>query len=252
MGNKSYLNELLKKNEAKKIDPKDERLLALKKLIKNWAGKKLSSIELTGSFLKGTMLKDERGIDLLISFKSEYLDKLKELFLSLSESFSDKSFEAKMVDITIQLNFKGLKVALIPCIKKNGSINYHKLYHVDFGVLKKTNLSLHVNEVRESKFIDEIKLIKLWRNFHQLSLPTILIEQIVLKVLTKNKSNNIHDNFISVLEYLKNKFKDDEIIDPANSNQKLSNLLLSDEQIDFIVLKAEKSLTEENLEKVVA
>jgi hypothetical protein len=252
MGNKSYLNGVLYQYESTKIDVKDERLLALKKILKKWAEKKLNSIELTGSYVKGTMLNSERGIDLLVSFKSDYLDDLKKLSFSLLENFKDKSFEAKMIDVTIQLNFKGLRVSLIPCVKKGGAVNYYKLHHVDFGILKKTNLSLHTNDVKESKFKDEIKLVKIWKNFNKTYFPSILIEQIVIKVLTKNNSKNLYENFFSVLEYLRDKFKDDEIIDPSNSNQKLSKLLLNNDQIDRIILDADNSLKEEDLHKIIA
>lgn len=250
MKKNQYLLGLVEKYSKKKIAKTDENVLNLKKLLKQFAGKKYNSFELTGSNSKGTSLVGESDFEILLSLKGNSKKTIQELYQELNDFLIKTNYKTKLNGVSIQINYANLLVDIIPGIKRNETLNYHKLYHSELGILKKTNLSLHVNDVIDSKKQEDIKLMKIWRNCHALFFPTLLLEQVVIKALLNEKSKNSDKKFEVVLNYLSKRFEDDSFVDPANSNQNLS-VLLTKEQIQAIVNQAKNSLVEETIEKKV-
>ena len=89
----------------------------------------------------------------------------------------------------------------------------------------KTNLDAHkvltVNKPEERKVI---KLIKLYRDRNDLEMPSIVIQSMVSRCFDKKlPSSSIMDNFTYAMEYMANKLPSSRIVDPANTNNIISD-----------------------------
>lgn len=78
--------------------------------------------------------------------------------------------------------------------------------------------------------MDEIRAIKIWRNLHQLDFPSFYLELTVLDALSGKSRNQLAANFLTVLEYLRDSLVNARVIDPANSNNTVSDDLSSAEK----------------------
>ena len=73
-------------------------------------------------------------------------------------------------------------------------------------------------------------ILKIWRNCHNLELPSIAIEIIVNDVLKYNRTYSLYENVKKVLESLRDTIISRKIIDPANSNNNIADTMTSSEK----------------------
>lgn len=96
--------------------------------------------------------------------------------------------------------------------------------------MDKTNIDEHIRIVKNSSRIDEIILTKVWREQHELTFPSIYIESIVIEALKYQNNNQLETNFLTVLKYLRDNIETATVIDPANSNNIISDDLSKSEK----------------------
>ncbi|NBV99587.1 MAG: hypothetical protein EBR67_08800, partial [Proteobacteria bacterium] len=101
-----------------------------------------------------------------------------------------------------------------------------------------------------------IKLLKIWRELNKLDFPSIYLEYLLIKdvLLYKSKnSNNLGANFFHVLQTLAQNTNNclySRLIDPANSNNVLSDLLTKQEK-EKIISAAQKSISKPYWEEMI-
>lgn len=204
----------------------------LQPYIQRWAGQCLNAILISGSTAKGTAIKGVADVDLFISLRSDTEETLKEIFYSLNNFFYNSGFETRIQNVSIGVKYKGKKVDLVPGKVQKGFVNYHSLYKSKKDSWVQTNIIKHINLVRNSGRVNEIKAIKIWRELNGLDFPSIYLELTVLNALKGKSKNQLAQNFINVLEYLSNDFVEKVIIDPSNTNNIISNdLYKKDKQL---------------------
>ena len=69
--------------------------------------------------------------------------------------------------------------------------------------------------VKNSGLTKEMMILKIWKNCHNLELPSIAIEIITCEVLRNNRSYYLYNNVKKVLESLRDTITTRRIIDPA-------------------------------------
>ncbi|MBF0556431.1 MAG: hypothetical protein HQK96_18085 [Nitrospirae bacterium] len=138
------------------------------------------------------------------------------------------------------INKNSLEVDVTPARKLAGNTNDHSLYVYRNNTWQQTNIQKHINDISQSGRTNEIKLLKIWRELNKLEFPSIYLEYLIVNKILSSKSknkNNLTDNIKHILNEL-SKDKDnplyEKIIDPANSNNILSNLLNKTEKINII------------------
>lgn len=194
----------------------------LVQLISNWAGEYLNDVYLSGSRAKGTAIYLSSDLDLFISLKSTTDKTLNEIYDSLYSYFNYKGYKVRKQNVSIGVNIAGKQVDLVPAKKRPGNTNYHSLYISKRNTWTQTNVIEHINKVINSDRLSEIILLKTWRHLHKLEFPSIYLELTVIEALKGKNRNNPSNNFLSLLEYLGAEFVDKKIIDPANSNNIIS------------------------------
>ena len=189
--------------------------------IKFWAGGHLLDLRYSGSHAKGTAVKGGTDVDLFISLSSNFRPRLKETYSSLYDHFLD--FSPVKQNVSIGLICCGMKVDLVPGHRQNNVGYDHSIYLSKQDTWMKTNIDKHITTVSTSGRLQEIKILKIWRNQKGLDFPSFYLELVVLDALANYKSSSLSNNVLRVLEFLKRKFPSKKYIDPANSNNIISN-----------------------------
>lgn len=222
----------------------------LKKLISQWAGDCLNDIYLSGSRAKGTAINLSSDLDLFISLKSTTDNSLNEIYDSLYSYFYRAGHNVRKQNVSIGVEFAGKQVDLVPAKKRAGNTNYHSLYISKRKTWTQTNVIEHINTINKSGRISEIVLLKVWRKLHQLDFPSIYLELTVLEALKGRSKNNLANNFLTILEYLRDEFVEKKIVDPANTNNIISEDLYRYEK-ESIQKKARTSRSQKYWEDII-
>lgn len=248
-----YVLSIVKKyNVAGEVDIFTNLLVVapLEKIIKQWAGSQLLGINISGSRAKGTAIKLSSDIDLFISLKSDTVNSLKEIYNSLYDILVSNKITSRKQNVSIGVSYGGHSIDLIPAKKHSGNTNDHSLYRNKVDSWTKTNVISHINLVRNSGRLLEIIALKIWCKLHGLDFPSIYLELTVLDALYNKNKNQLASNFITILNYLENSFVDKTVIDPSNSNNKISDDLYKYEK-EAISKKAKESLNQQYWEKII-
>lgn len=222
----------------------------LVRIIKEWAGEQLINIYYSGSRAKGTAINLSSDIDLLISLKSDTTNTLKEIYTSLYDKVIAQKITARKQNVSIGVSYNGHSVDLVPGKKQSGNTSDHSLYRRKVDAWTKTNINTHINLVKNSDRLSEIVALKIWRKLHKLEFPSIYIELIVMEALHNKNKNQPANNFMTVLEYLRDSLVDKVIIDPANVNNTISDELYKYEK-EEIAKKAKESRNAQNWGNII-
>ncbi len=88
-----------------------------------------------------------------------------------------------------------------------------------------TNLDEHVDYIRDSGCVPEIRLAKLWRHCAGVSVRTFPLELLVIKILKSSNVAGLENRFMRVLEEFRDNSRGLSIKDPANEGNDLSGAL---------------------------
>jgi hypothetical protein len=114
--------------------------------------------------------------------------------------------------------------------------------------LMQTNIQKHIDLVRHSGLQNEIICVKMWRNCHGLELPSIYIEILATEIL--NKNNSLETNVWKLLQTLRDTVQSRRIIDPANSNNNISDSMTNAEK-QAIATTAKNSLNQDYWSSII-
>ncbi len=250
------------KNIIRKYTPSDcsmENLMhdksKLSKSISNWADKNgfvLNEIKISGSTAKGTAITLGSDLDIFVSVTDNYVIKsLNDMYCSLADYLERIYKNVRKQNVSIRVIINDHKIDIVPAklhsYIQNGN---HSLYLNKKKTWMKTNIQKQINIIKNSGKTDEIKLIKIWRDLHNLEFPSIYLEMSIIEALKHKMCYGIFDTFRNLLTYFRDDFLNITIYDPANSNNILSDLITDTEKQD-IKNCAKKSLNESNLINIV-
>jgi hypothetical protein len=245
-----YLRNIITAKKASPINLDDWRLTHIKSVLTEWAGTQLSSLKQSGSIAKGTAVHGIADFDIFISLKSDTTQTLKEVYNQLETFVTSKGYTTRRQNVSIGIVSNGLDIDLVPGKIQSGYQNYHNIYSRKNDTWMQTNVDLHINKVVNSSRQDEIILSKIWRKVHNLDFPSIYLELTVLEAVKNRAYGELGNNFRAVLKYLRDNFVDEIIIDPANTNNTISDLL-SKSSKELIAAKAKSSLNEPYWEQII-
>jgi len=178
--------------------------------------KYLESITLAGSHAKGTALRDS-DIDLFLRFSPGTPGPISAIQTSLADHF-----HGQIRNVSVRILLEGRFIDLVPA-------RNNILWQARFNTWLKTDIPLQIRYVRDSGLIDEILALKIWRRRHALRFPSFLMELAVIHALIPNRP--IEEQFTSLLRFLATDFPTTRLLDPANSNNVVSDLLTDVEKL---------------------
>jgi hypothetical protein len=195
----------------------------LQPIIQGWAGTFLSSIAPSGSFAKGTANKSGTDIDLFISLSSNTTETLKQIYESLFRWMSNRGFAPKHQNVSINVKVNGYSVDLVPAKRQDIYGNDHSLYRSRADTWTKTNVVTHIGYVLQGGRLNESRILKLWRNQKGLEFPSFYLELTVINALAGQYIGSLSTNVWKIFEYLRASFTDARVVDPANTNNIISD-----------------------------
>lgn len=183
-----------------------------------------SSIHFThgGSRAKGTMVKDDHDLDLVVYFDNEDTaagETLEEIYEGIA-TLLEGSFVVKRKRSALRLRGKkggDLRVDVVPG-RYIDDTRTDAFIHQNEGSKErqKTNLEVHISHVRDSGHTEVIRLSKLWRTRNDIGIKTFPLELLVIVVLNEDSSGDLEARFKRILQAFAERVEDLQIEDPAN------------------------------------
>lgn len=218
-------------------------------LLAEWAGNKLRGIYPSGSFAKGTANHSGTDIDLLVSLSNDVTETLKEVYTKLHGRLKEKGYDPKQQNVSINIRVDGYDVDLVPAKHQGGQGEDHSLYKRRADTWIKTNFATHIAKVQGGNRIGETRIVKLWRNQKGLDFPSFNLELAVIAALF-GKGRELSGNVWNVFGHLRDTFPTARFVDPANSNNIVSDDLSADARAK-IKAAAERALAAKNWNEIV-
>jgi hypothetical protein len=220
-------------------------------IIQGWASDRLLGIHPSGSFMKGTSNKSGTDIDLFISLSDQTTESLKEICNKLFNTIQSKGYTPKRQNVSINVRVKGFSVDLVPGKRQASYGDDHSLYRRRADTWSKTNVATHISHVIRGGRVSESRIIKLWRDQKRLDFPSFYVELTVINALSQQYTGTLSDNVWKVFEYLRDRFGNARIVEPANTNNIISDDLTVLDK-GKIKMAAESALNATNWNQIVS
>lgn len=194
--------------------------------LQRWASTNLISVDVSGSLAKGTAISGNTDVDLLVSLRHDTPHTVQEISNNLLAWLRDAGFSVDRRNVAVSIaGANNLKIDIVPARKQNAWTNDHWLWSHRTSGNRQTNVREHITYVTNSGRVNEIKALKIWRKLHGLDFPSFLLEMTAITALSGRQQGNIATNFVQCLSYIQNDLPTARLIDPANTNNIVSNEL---------------------------
>ena len=244
-----YLRNVLRKYKVNVLAAK-ANAVKLHPIIDSWGNRFILSKNFSGSLEKGTAVNIGTDADIFISLSSTTPETLEQIYTTLYNRLIQSGYPTRKQNVSIGITINNYNIDLVPAKRHHNYGNDHSLYKNKTSTWTQTNVTTHINYVKNSNRLEEIKLLKIWRCLHRLSFSSFYLELVVINVLKGSKIGDILNNFIKVLKFLANDFLNYRVIDRANTNNIISNDLTVLEK-KTIVKQAEISLSKKNWSEII-
>ncbi len=104
-----------------------------------------------------------------------------------------------------------------------------------------TNVSEHVQTVRDSGRVMEIRAVKIWRFLRSLDFPSLYLELFTIRALAGRSRTALADNVLYALRTIGTSLTSTRIEDPANTSNVLSDDLTNIEKERIANLAAQSA-----------
>ena len=221
--------------------------------IDNWALRNsygLCGKQLSGSRAKGTAITLSSDLDIFISISSASIGTLSEIYNSLYNYFNSLNIQCRKQNVSIGVNYQNKKVDLVPGKRQHNYGDDHSLYKSKQGTWTQTNITTHITTIRNSNRAVEIMSTKIWRERHNLDFPSMFLELAVIEATKNRNYGDFDNNFWEVLKWLSVNITSARIIDPANTNNIISDDLTQNEK-RAIANMASVSLQKQSWQEII-
>ncbi|MCG7952683.1 MAG: nucleotidyltransferase [Candidatus Thiodiazotropha endolucinida] len=195
----------------------------LQPVINRWGGDFLLGATFSGSIAKGTAITLGSDADVFLSLKSTTPNTLEQIYETLFTAFSQAGHAPRRQNVSIGVTHRGCKIDLVPGKRQSQYGNDHSLYRRKAGTWTKTDVSAHIRTVAASGRLDEIRLLKIWKHLHNLDFPSFYLELAAIRALSGLRIGTLNNNLQAVFDYLSDNIVGAVFIDPANTNNRISD-----------------------------
>jgi hypothetical protein len=210
----------------------------LQPILNQWAGMQLRSVHPSGSFAKGTANRSGTDIDLFVSLKSDTTSTLKDIYLSLFNMLKAKGYSPKQQNVSINLRVGAYDVDLVPAKYQGGTSDDHSLYRRRADTWTQTNIANHIATIRNAGRVSESRILKLWRAQKGIDFPSFYLELTTINALLGARGM-LSQNVWNTLGYLRDRFQSARVVDPANTNNIISDDLSTADKTKIVTAAAQ-------------
>lgn len=251
-----YLAQILQKYAARSLINYSQQISQLKSTLQSWASSCYVNILDSGSRAKGTAISLASDVDFLVSLTSgcnENSGGLKSIYDGLYSKLNSNYQNVRKQNVSVRINLNGLEVDVTPARKQNGLTNDHWVYLSKSGSRQQTNIQKHISDISQSNRTNEIKILKIWRELNHLDFPSIYLEYLIVKNILQYKGTDFASNALYIFQELAKDTGNPlfaRVVDPANSNNILSDLLTVAEK-NKIIAQAKVASRQQYWENIV-
>lgn len=192
-------------------------------ILSNWGNGYLLSAEFSGSLAKGTGVSLGSDADIFLSVSSTVPDTLEQIYETLHTAVSRAGYKTRKQNVSIGVIVNGCNIDLVPARRHSQYGSDHSLYKSKAQSWTQTNVDTHIRTIQNCGRIEEIRILKVWRSLHNLVMPSFFLELAVIDALYKAPQGNLSANVWKVFQHLRDNIERVRYIDPANSNNIISN-----------------------------
>lgn len=203
---------------------------ALLPTLQAWGGIYLTSVYPSGSFAKGTANDSGTDIDVFVSVRADVPSTLQEIYNTLFTALNQAGYAPRRQNVSIGINVGGYSVDVVPAKRQSHIGEDHSLYRRRADTWTKTNVSTHINLVAGCGRTNEIRALKLWRNQKGLDFPSFYLELATIEALRGSLNPVLSASVVTVWRYLQANIVEARIVDPANTNNVISDDLSRQER----------------------
>jgi hypothetical protein len=238
-----YVESILAKYQVPRgpTSPAEQLGAAVAAPLRTWAGQQLNALEYSGSYAKETGVHGVSDVDVFISLKSDTTNTLKELYDNLHSLAQKQGWSPRQQNVSVGVTVNGTRGDLVPGKVQAGHQNYHSLYLRKRDSWTQTNVTLHVDTVRNAGRLREIRAVKIWRLLHGLDFPSLYLELFTIQALSGRSQSNVAENVLHALRTIGTSLASTRIEDPANTNNVLSDDLTKQEKERIVSLAAQSA-----------
>lgn len=194
---------------------------------------------INGSIVKGTAIQNS-DIDIQLKFNKS-ADKIENIRNIVEDYLNERFYDRNLVRVRSQNHSVGLvfnikgeerRIDIVPMREIENGKGDTYLYSINDNSIRKTNAQKQNSKLKfTEKQTQIIKLLKGWKLDNNLRFPSVLIEHIVKKVFLENSVPLAIDKaLLFVIEYIANNITKMRIVDPANTNNIISDCLTYSEK----------------------
>lgn len=207
--------------------------------IRTWAGQQLDALQYSGSYSKETGVRGISDVDVFISLKSDTTNTLREIYNGLYQLAQWQGWSPRAQNVSVGVTVNSTRGDLVPGKVQAGYQNYHSLHLHKRDSWTQTNVTLHIDTVRNSGHVREIRSLKTWRLLRNLEWPSLYLEMFTIRALSGRSRSVLADNVLHALRAVGNSLTSTRIEDPANTNNVLSDDLSAQEKQRIASLAAQ-------------
>lgn len=228
-----YLEQILAKYNLgeKEIENIQKQRKVIEDNIKGIYSSKINNFYYSGSYAKGTAISLKYDIDLCIYFKNDAFSTLKDMYDQVFGSLRHLNPRRQIVSIRITNGSENIDVVPARLIS-NDSTDANLFVTTNGGSIK-TNIPKHKDYISQHKCRPIIKLMKVWKNLHSIHYKSFALEILTIRALDDFRSEDYGDQVLQVLKYIRDNVETVKLVDPANTNNIVSDLISYNDKINM-------------------
>ncbi len=225
MTNEEYLRSLLEREElpARERSELQEYRKQIEGQLRSMGGS--PRFYYGGSCAKGTMIRSAYDLDIVVYWPHDCGYSIKDIYYTVGDILEQecRRVNQKTVAWEIPIN-KRFHIDVVPGRALDDEFQKANLYRGDRDSTLLTSVQKHIEVVRDSGMTDVIRLMKLWRVRDDVPLrKSLVLELITIEGCKRIEDETLEGQLIRALIYLREKIINLRIIDPANTNNVLSD-----------------------------
>lgn len=184
-----------------------------------------------GSYKKNTMIKASYDLDVVLYWPEAFQYSLESIYKGIGSVLQKKWTYVKAKRVGWELPFEGdFHIDVVPGKESSTKKDFAYLYNSKTGGSFQTSIKVHVDHVRNSGRTDAIRLMKLWKKRKDVPIKTFILEMMVIDGCKGKRRDNLESQLDAALHYIKDKITTTRIVDPANTNNIVSETLTKEEK----------------------
>ncbi|WP_417307943.1 hypothetical protein [Devosia sp.] len=227
MSPSGYLRKILEREAVAVETEANLRLLEgrVHELCADWAGRHLLEIFPVGAVQKRTANIGGIAIDFAVALSPRTPHAVPVIYRSMESALQRAGYPTRRRNVSLAVDLDGTLVDLVPVKRESFTSEMHELYSVRRDTSMKSNLARNSRAIRDSGRLEEIRVLKLWRDKLGLDFPSFYLELSVLAALRGRPTGELADNVWVTFGYLEKHFFARAALDPSHAINLVSDEL---------------------------